>query len=83
MSEPTGPPSLADSDFTLQFGESVIVEFIRGHTAADIQEYSTDSILENCACHKRRQSVLAKSGIGRYRTVSDSIQKPCAGERGG
>jgi hypothetical protein len=36
MSEPGGPLSLADSDFTLRFGESVIVEFIRGHTAADV-----------------------------------------------
>jgi hypothetical protein len=36
MSEPTRPVSLADSDFTLRFGESVIVEFIRGHTAADV-----------------------------------------------
>ena len=36
MSEATVPLPLADSDFTLQFGESVIVEFIRGHTAADV-----------------------------------------------
>lgn len=29
-------PLLADADFALQFGESVIVEFIRGHAAADV-----------------------------------------------
>lgn len=36
VSAATPEPSLADADFTLQFGESVIVEFIRGHTAADV-----------------------------------------------
>jgi hypothetical protein len=68
VSERTGPLPLADSDFAVQFGDSVIVEFIRGHTPADVlrelvqNEYDAggDSVM----IHFGRDA-LAVTGTGR------------------
>lgn len=68
MSESTGPLSLADSDFTLQFGESVLVEFIRGHTAADVlrelvqNEYDAGG--DNVFIHFSSEALIVR-GTGR------------------